>query len=188
LVDPTGKNATAVVDEENKTITVTVEIDIYGPDADDDAAEQIASEIEGAWNGKTYTDAETGTEYNVEVIAEVNVVESKKAAKAPNRIEIDSSIDNNSPVPTERSHVFRRGRRTDVGRWSGPEVAAHEAGHLMGLADDYLEGQGPLPGHEGHMMGEWGGAVDQHEIHDVVRSPVERHNRRRRNVTKHKIY
>ena len=113
------------------------------------------------------------------------MVDSEKEAKAPNRIEIDHSIDNRGSSP---SHVRRRGRRPDAGRWSGPEVAGHEAGHLMGLQDDYKRGEGPNPGHEGHVMAVWGGAVDQHEINDIVRSPVESHNKRNRKVTKHKIH
>ena len=47
---------------------------------------------------------------------------------------------------------------------------AHEAGHLMNLPDDYDYDTGMVnPGHEGHMMGQQGGAVTQHEINDIVR-------------------
>ena len=47
---------------------------------------------------------------------------------------------------------------------------AHEAGHLMNLRDDYsYETDKVYPGHEGHMMGEWGGSVNQHEINDLIK-------------------
>lgn len=56
---------------------------------------------------------------------------------------------------------------------------AHEAGHLMCLDDDYIrigvydsngiEITKPKPTHEGHMMAEWGGAVNRDEIDTLVR-------------------
>ena len=46
---------------------------------------------------------------------------------------------------------------------------AHEAGHLMGLDDDYTDANGPNPGHGGHMMAEDGGVVDVHEVMDIIR-------------------
>ena len=46
----------------------------------------------------------------------------------------------------------------------------------MGLPDDYqdrIDSDGvttsvPNEGHEGHMMGEYGGSVNQHEIDDIL--------------------
>ena len=60
------------------------------------------------------------------------------------------------------------------GEWSAGAkdwVYAHEAGHLMGLPDDYKDKKGvsvPDKGHKGHMMGSYGGKVDQHEIDDIL--------------------
>jgi hypothetical protein len=58
------------------------------------------------------------------------------------------------------------------GRWSsyGTDwTAAHESGHFFGLPDDHSGAAGPNPGHAGHMMGEYGAPVNQHEIDDILR-------------------
>ena len=60
------------------------------------------------------------------------------------------------------------------GEWAVGDTwaATHEAGHLFNLPDDYRDnGQGisvPNPGHVGHMMGQYGGLVVQHEINDIL--------------------
>lgn len=46
---------------------------------------------------------------------------------------------------------------------------AHEAGHLMGLDDDYTDENGPNLGHDGHMMAVYDGVVDVHEVMDIIR-------------------
>lgn len=57
-------------------------------------------------------------------------------------------------------------------------VAAHEAGHLMGLPDQYTAtidpttGQrqsAPNPGYEGNIMAQWGGAPNASNIGDIVK-------------------
>ena len=69
----------------------------------------------------------------------------------------------------------------NTGYWNADNVPgsdwqyAHEAGHLMGLDDDYTDdpitGESiPNPGHENHMMGEHGGTVRQHEVEDLLRA------------------
>ena len=39
----------------------------------------------------------------------------------------------------------------------------------MGLHDDYTRGNQPNPGHAGHMMGQAGAPVNQHEIDDILK-------------------
>ncbi len=50
---------------------------------------------------------------------------------------------------------------------------AHEAGHLMGLDDDYTDDENgnstPNAGHENHMMGQDRGIVQEHEVMDIIR-------------------
>jgi len=190
FIDPLGEEATAVVDEENKTITVTVEVDIYGPDASDEVAEEIEEGIEEEWNGQTYTDPDTGTEYTVQVDATVrNVGENKKDATADNKIKIDKSV--------ERSFVNTLGR-VDTGKWNpgaGKKVFAHEGGHLLGLRDDYKDRRTPngkvsvpKPGHAGHLMATSQGSVAPHAIRDAVGPPVRRHNRIGEKQSTHRLH
>ena len=65
------------------------------------------------------------------------------------------------PYPM-RSHVDY-GDRGDWWAGANPWMAAHEAGHLMGLGDMYVDlpgrGSVALPGHEGTIMGDIGGRV-----------------------------
>ena len=91
--------------------------------------------------------------------------------------------------PTDRTwiakdwHVFSS---SDLVTWSDSggtwnqqskdSVYAHEAGHLMGLPDDYTETTvsgrrvtTPKPTHEGHIMAEYGGGVAKHEVADIVK-------------------
>jgi len=52
-------------------------------------------------------------------------------------------------------------------RWA----AAHQAGHLFGLDDDYHDVNNvsvPNPRHAHHMMGEDQGHVVKHEINDIL--------------------
>jgi len=188
FIDPRGEEATATVNEEKKTITVTVQIDIYGEEASDELAGQMESQIEGAWNGQTYTDPETGTEYAVEVDAQVrNVGTDGDAATAPNRIEITSDVKDG------RSWVNTFGK-VDTGKWTpdaGGTTYAHEAGHLMGLRDDYKDRGGrsvARPGHDGHMMATNPGRVDSHEIRDAVRPSVRQHNSQGAETSTHRVH
>ena len=187
-IDPQGEEATATVNEEKKTISITIQIDIYGEGATDEQAGQIEGQIEGAWSGQTYTDPETGTEYTVEVDAQVrNVGTDKGAATAPNRIEITSDVKDG------RSYVNTFGR-VDSGKWvpnAGGTTYAHEGGHLMGLRDDYRDRGGrstAKPGHEGHMMGSNPGKVDSHEVRDAVRPSVQQHNREGQDPSTHRVH
>jgi hypothetical protein len=89
-------------------------------------------------------------------------------AKGMNTIELTSR-----PIRSETENSSVKGLW-----YSGAEdwTFAHEAGNVMSLDDDYREvdfGMGPMSfprlGHEGHMMADYSGAVDQHEVEDVLR-------------------
>ena len=79
-----------------------------------------------------------------------------------------------STDPNLRSVVYGVGGNT--GYWNADNRQgsdwqyAHEAGHLMGLGDDYTDAQGPNQGHDGHMMAEDKGIVVQHEVDDIMRA------------------
>lgn len=94
----------------------------------------------------------------------------------PNGIEDDNLIAI-STDPNLRSTVNGDNR----GYWNAdnrPEADwqyAHEAGHLMGLDDDYVDDPNtgrsvPNPGHEHHMMAEDQGTVVWHEVEGILRA------------------
>jgi hypothetical protein len=167
MVDPSGLKARVSVDEKNCTITVTVNIGIYGAKSSDTLAKKIKNSIESRWNGNTTKkgckDSDPG---NCNVVVSANVKYYKDAkhwwsVKEDNQIKFTGE--------TDRSWVGGVGGT--YGRWEHDEdwAYAHEAGHLMGLWDDYswITGQ-PNKGHEGHMMGQYGGTVVQHEIDGIL--------------------
>ena len=175
--DELGLAHTITTNKDNCSINVSLNIVIYPKRGDSihniemqTAAQQIKQSIESSWNG-----------YKkgcciVNVTADVSI-QSRKSRRLyrffnrdENNIEITSD-------PSHRSYVNVVGGR--YGSWSSqaaPWVYAHEAGHLMGLPDDYqdrIDSDGvttsvPNEGHEGHMMGEYGGSVNQHEIDDIL--------------------
>jgi hypothetical protein len=95
LTDPTGKVAQVAVNEKKKTITITINVDCFG-DGDQQTANEIADDIESAWNGEdgqSYVDPNSGEEYSVTV--EVNarhVGESVSGASADNKIELKADL------------------------------------------------------------------------------------------------
>jgi RHS repeat-associated protein len=61
----------------------------------------------------------------------------------------------------------------DSGRWNPKDseftwVAAHEAGHLMGLPDRYTDKDGPMKGWRGNMMAQTWGKVEQRNIDEML--------------------
>jgi len=71
-------------------------------------------------------------------------------------------------ITTERSFVYSDNDCS--GAWDPVEegwVAAHEAGHLMGLPDFYRDINGksvPMPGHDKTIMGQYGGDITEDDI------------------------
>jgi hypothetical protein len=185
-IDPYGQEATLTVDEENKKLLITANIDIWGKEATDDVAKQIESSIESEWSGQTYLDPQTGNKYSIEVDVTVrNVGTEKEKATGENRIKIDSMKDK----ADQRDWVSTFGR-VDTGTWkpgSDSKTRAHEWGHLMGLADDYNSRSfQPNPGHRGHLMA--GGVprneikIAEHEVKDVVAKPVSTYDEKGKTV------
>ena len=167
--DPKGREARLAIDTENRRILVSAQIDIWGEGASVEVASEIKAAIEGIWSGSSFTDPDTGTKYEVVVEVSVRAVASRKAATAPNRIQIVGSRGNRDSVNTFG--------RVDTGRWSNvaeADVRAHEFGHLLGLPDDYDEfpKYQPHTGHDGHLMagslsGKRPWLLDDHEIQDA---------------------
>lgn len=102
---------------------------------------------------------------------EATVTADKKARKFGD-INDDNEIQI-TPDVNHRDWVRSQGDRTGVwGSSSSGWVAAHEAGHLMGLPDYYEDDEDGIsrvdPGHEGSIMGEYDGVVRDRDVCDIA--------------------
>ena len=125
-------------------------------------AKRIKKSIETHWNSGNWTVDCCKLKFQANV--KYSNTTDVSQVKGDNKIAISTD-------PNQRDYVMgdRRGYWSADNRQGSDWDFAHEAGHLMNLPDDYSYDTGVVnPGHEGHMMGEWGGAVSQHEIDDIV--------------------
>ncbi len=174
--DADGRKANVSVNSSSCTISVTVNIGIYGEKASHGMAAQVKSAIEGKWNGHDTKQGCTGDGEGckVRVIANVKYYPNAKhwiSVPEDNQIKFDGE--------TNRSWVSSGLLRTwSYGHWDeqprgGDGTFAHEAGHLMGLPDDYKDDPGTgysvaNPGHENHLMANSSKPVAQHEVDSIL--------------------
>ncbi|MDO5318874.1 MAG: RHS repeat-associated core domain-containing protein, partial [bacterium] len=177
-----GNNATCLYDADGRAIrivknghviTVTVNITIYYANrielnARTDLARiarRIKKQIEEKWNSQTWR-------YGC------CTVKFKANVKYRNQVGRRGIVDDNViAITTDANHrSYVNGVGGNSGYWTADNKPgsdwryAHEAGHLMGLDDDYDAQTGLAnPGHEGHMMAEWGKPVQQHEVEEILR-------------------
>lgn len=167
-VDINGENIR--VEQSGTQITVVLNITIYyanniekRANTDlDRIARRIKNQIESRWNSQTW-------HYQCCTVSfRANVTTSRQVGSQ------GLTNDNLIAITTDsrhRSYVINMNR----GIWTADNKPgsdwryAHEAGHLMGLDDDYTDQNGPNPGHEGHMMAVRYGDVDVHEVMDIIR-------------------
>ena len=132
-------------------------------------ARRIKKSIENEWNAQRWTNGCC----RVRFVAKVNY-----KCQVGSRGLVDDNLIAISTDSKLRSYVNGVGGST--GYWIADNIPgsdwryAHEAGHLMGLDDDYVDN--PVSklseakvGHENHMMGAWRKPVAKHEVDDVLR-------------------
>ncbi|MCM0608476.1 MAG: hypothetical protein KA711_05680 [Ideonella sp. WA131b] len=129
--DPYGLAASCSVDSDGNW-NITIPITYMGPGATPAITTAMDRAIESAWSAPGYN------------------------------FRVTSGTDNVIYVPAGTGTSYVDGVGGHTGRWYGgndPWVAAHEAGHLMGLPDRYREIPGatprstkPLPGYVGNIM------------------------------------
>ena len=177
--DELGLAHTITTNKDDCSINVSLNIVIYPKGGDSinniemqTTAQRIKQSIESNWNGY-----EKGC-CAVNVTADVSV-QSRKSRWLYRFLNSD---ENNIEITSDSSHrSYVNGVGGRYGVWefqADPWIYAHEAGHLMGLPDDYhdeIEPNGslnsvPNKGHEGHMMGEYSGSVNQHEIDAILKN------------------
>ena len=137
-IDPFGLAASCTADSAgNKTITIP--ITYSGPGATSAVTDAMSRAIETTWSAPGYT------------------------------VVVTTGADNTVNVPTGRGTSFVNAVGGNRGTWYADEipwVAAHEAGHLMGLPDRYRRVPGSVPetsviepGYESNIMGIHRGTV-----------------------------
>jgi len=161
LADPTGLKAT--VCRAGNAIFITLNINYVGPGATPEAISQFNQGIEQAWSGPF------GQYYVRTTTASVG--------DSPNTVYVSQGSDRSSVfIPLDFGHWYQEGW-IEAGESPG-WTAAHEAGHLLGLDDQYAskfdqyilgKPEGPYPGWEGNIMGQANGKVEQKNIEDILR-------------------
>jgi RHS repeat-associated protein len=171
-VDPTGETATYSIDDESKTVTINVDIIIYGDDATDNIAQEYKKGIENAWGGPWSVDI-NGEQYSVNFNVNVSVGKKPDIFKklwnfffgTNNYIEASSSIPQSEVVLGFMGTWRTKGRYGMTLADDNP--AAHEFGHLLGFRDRYTDLGGVDPNWTGNIMAEWGGIVEQRNIDTI---------------------
>lgn len=182
-IDPDGKDGIAVFnidDKGNVSITVNVNIYIYGSGVSSSVANQIQTNMMNDWNqGWTYKDSDTGQEYTVSFNVNVDVYDKKNSSEGPgffsnknNSFNRDNFIEiGANATDVARSYV----RSGDEGKWRGygTDPSSHEFGHLIGLKDRYTDASGADLSWAGNIMAEPAGAgiVEQKNI-DALAAPL----------------
>ena len=177
--DELGLARTITTNKDDCSINVSLNIVIYPKGGDSinniemrTTAQRIKQSIESNWNGY-----EKGC-CVVNVTADVSV-QSRKSRWLYRFLNSDENNIEITSDSSHRSYVNGVGGRYGVwGSQAVPWVYAHEAGHLMGLSDDYQDVANsdgsltsvPNAGHEGHIMGEYGGKANQHEIDAILKN------------------
>ncbi len=141
-MDPSGLDA--IVKVEGTKVSIKIPITYNGVGSKEDIARMNAG-IESNWSGQF-------GKYNVTT----EVIEGKM-----NRIKLVPS-----PFRSRVNHVGG-----NKGTWCKDDsgwTAAHEAGHLMGLEDQYDVNGKPLASWVGHIMAETNGIVKQDEIQMII--------------------
>lgn len=142
-------------------------------------------------SGWTYTDAGTGTTYDVKFDVTVQLYEGKEKNdpfiipeswnpnNRENFVEVGATLKD-----VDRSYV----QGGDEGQWRGTgrggkplaadDPAPHEFGHLLGLDDRYTDKKGPNKGWEKNIMGDsQSGNVEQRNIDGIVGDAVKGYNK-----------
>jgi hypothetical protein len=178
--DPTGTYVRWSVDD--CSIKIQLLITIYAVNDDvrkavdlDALATRMANAINTEWNRDQWkTTGSCTVRFDARVVADK---EHTSWWNASPRFDNLIAINDNAEYVSNVSHLTR-----SSGTWSNQEkdwVFAHEAGHLMGLDDEYSSNwfahlfgadrtSTPNPGKQGHIMAEDNGRVTLEEVQGIL--------------------
>jgi len=138
IIDPTGKSGEAVIDEQNKTITVNMHMVYYGTAATTDIAKRASTEIQTMWNAANGKMTVNNVEYSVSFNVTSEVVSEDKASEmaasntsaATNfvRVEENGSVDRSAFQLGGNAGYF-----VTSDNLGNSTTTAHEIGHGFGL-------------------------------------------------------
>lgn len=177
-------------------ITITLKIEIYGEGADEYLVEQIQSEIEHVWGtnlvgGNWYIDCKEKDKtcprlkpgckiiFNI-TVKKRNATDTPRSGFHQVNVSNDTSADGQGSYSTATITTPNGG--TGTGNWDNnenPGTYAHEAGHLMGLPDLYIEGKDEngkrqtkprIPEYDDHIMANVTGWPTANNISEIVNS------------------
>jgi hypothetical protein len=146
----TGKGTTVTRGAHDCEIIVTIEIDITGTLATQAVATAYKNDIEEKWNRPAY---KAGSWCPVKFVVNTHVGNTKNGHHQIAVVASTSRSFVNTPLPAINGNGGSGSWRSNAGDDNG---SAHEAGHLMGLDDQYDDdpdgGSTPRPGHEHDIM------------------------------------
>jgi hypothetical protein len=170
FTDPEGLKGN--VSRAGNTINVSASITLYGPRANAALAAQWQQMINNAWNngGNNFHSGSCTVVFTITVTADPAHNKAAQAPPADNKIYVRPNGFRSWVAATPGA---------SYGEWAADAgwSAEHETGHLLHLPDDYHDTtvnaqtiSVPNTGHARHMMGDYGGTVNQHEINDLLRN------------------
>ena len=147
VIDPTGKDGIVAVDEENKTVTIKMNIVFYAAHADisrDELKESVSKykeNIMNNWskdaNGNAWTTEHNGETYTVNFDINFSIDQNAKDNKNFNGINNYVGIISTGEFDVNQGVVYG----SNNGYWEATSVSnnagAHEFGHFLGLKDRY---------------------------------------------------
>ena len=179
-IDPDGRDATNTIDHETKSITLSLEIVIYGDGASELVAQIYQRGINEVWGG-THTTVIGETEYTVAISATVvlgSEPETLSATDARNYIRVTNNSSKSETLKNHTGHWRAKGRNGKALEQDNP--APHEAGHLLGLKDRYTNGENgyshALPGWRNNIMAT-GKEVNEKNIKGIMKRIPEPQNK-----------
>ncbi len=145
-MDPDGRDAVTSVDHQNKTVKITVNVMLEG--GTPQQAEKFQGDANAKWGGKKEFTAKDRSKWTMDVQVNATNDPSKfSQTDNPNTVSVS-----NSGQTEMTEHDQGTLNSNDL---ANPSTAAHEAGHMMGLTDQYNKETGqPNQGAEGSMMGD----------------------------------
>jgi len=150
-VDSLGLYAKVVV--RGNRVEITIPIEYTGPGATKEVVNRFNRGIRQNWSGNI-------GRYKVRV----------RTPKPANDCPPDKK--NVIDVPQGNGRAYVNGVGGNTGVWPSQRpawTAGHEAGHLMGLPDEYTDSNGPNPGYENSIMGARDQRPTETDIGNVIR-------------------
>jgi RHS repeat-associated protein len=192
--DPDGNTASFSIDDENKTVTIKLDIVIYGKDANAQIAREYKNRIMDKWgqdsNGNSWQMNINGKNYSVNFNVNVTVGRSpgffRKLWNAFIGTKNFINIDNGFPRPNVVNGYLGTWIGSGTSQRNGyplniDNIPAHETGHLLGLRDRYHDNSVGIsisdPGWNGNIMASTFGNVDQRNI-NAIGGIISDHGRR----------